>query len=39
MGNKIDSIEGKMGYSRLLALLGYVVLCVAFLLVLFGVIL
>jgi hypothetical protein len=39
MGHKIDSIEGKMGYSRLLALLGYVMLCVAFLLVFFGAIL
>lgn len=39
MGNKIDGLEGKMRYSRLLVLLGFVALCVAFLLVLFGVIL
>jgi hypothetical protein len=39
MGNKIDGLEGKMRYSRLLALLGFAVLCVAFLLVFFGVIL
>ncbi|MCJ7697935.1 MAG: hypothetical protein MUO73_06365 [Thermoplasmata archaeon] len=39
MGNKIDGLEGKMRYSRLLVLLGFVMLCVAFLLVLFGVIL
>jgi hypothetical protein len=39
MGNRIDGLEGKMRYSRLLVLLGFVVLCVAFLLVLFGVIL
>jgi hypothetical protein len=39
MGDKIDGLEGKMRYSRLLVFLGFVVLCVAFLLVLFGVIL
>ena len=39
MGNKIDGLEGKMRYSRLLVLLGFLVLCAAFLLVLFGVIL
>ena len=39
MGTKIDGLEGKMRYSRWLLLLGFVTLCVAFLLVLFGVIL
>jgi hypothetical protein len=39
MGNKIDGLEGKMRYSRLLVLFGFVVLCVAFLLFSFEVIL
>jgi CRISPR/Cas system-associated exonuclease Cas4 (RecB family) len=39
LGNTIDGFEAKMLYSRWYALLGFVVLCVAFLLVLFGVIL
>lgn len=39
LGNTIDKFEKKLRYSRWYALLGLIVLCVAFLLVFFGVIL
>jgi hypothetical protein len=39
LGNTIDRFETKMHYARWYAILGLVVLCVAFLLLLFGVIL
>jgi hypothetical protein len=39
LGNTIDGFETKMQYARWYAILGLVVLCVAFLLLLFGVIL
>jgi hypothetical protein len=39
LGNTLDGFETKIRYSRWYTLLGFVVLCVAFLLILFGVIL
>jgi hypothetical protein len=39
LGDTIDGLEEKMRYSRWYALIGLAVLCVAFLLLLFGVIL
>jgi hypothetical protein len=39
LGNTIDRLEAKLRYSRWYALLGSVVLCIAFLLVFFEVIL
>ena len=39
LGNTIDGLEAKLRYSRWYALLGSVVLCIAFLLVFFEVIL
>jgi hypothetical protein len=39
LGNTIDGFEAKIRYSRWYALRGFVVLCAAFLLVIFGVIL